>query len=96
VSRPAARAGDWHFCPESDGSTQHHGGPVTAGSSTILIGGRPAAMVGLRCACNGATDIIIAGSASVLLQRRRAARAGDMTAHGGVIAEGACSVLVGG
>lgn len=96
MSRPAARSGDFHVCPQSSGSTDHKGGPVLDGGNSILIGGMPAAMVGSRCACNGATDTVVRGSATVFLQGRPAARMGDATAHGGVITEGDFSVLVGG
>lgn len=96
MNRPAARAGDFHRCPQSNGSTEHKGGPILDGSDTILIGGVPAAMLGSRCACQNATDTVLRGSASVLLQGRPAARVGDATAHSGVIVEGEVSVLIGG
>jgi len=95
MAQPAARSGDFHVCPQNSGSTDHKGGPVLDGSSTILIGGMPAAAVGSRCACHGATDTVTQGSSSVLFEGRPAARMGDATAHGGVINEGEYSVLIG-
>jgi len=95
VGKPAARRGDFHVCPHSSGSHDHKGGPVLEGVSTILIGGRPVASVGARCACHGATDTITRGSAVVLVGGRPAARVADATAHGGLISEGEFSVLIG-
>jgi len=96
MGKPAARIGDFHVCPKHSGSSDRKGGPVLDGISTILIGGRPAAAVGARCACRGATDTVTRGSAVVLLGGRPAARVADATAHEGFISEGEFSVLVGG
>jgi uncharacterized Zn-binding protein involved in type VI secretion len=41
-------------------------------------------------------DVIVKGSATVLIGGSPAARIGDMTAHGGVIVSGAPTVIVGG
>jgi uncharacterized Zn-binding protein involved in type VI secretion len=74
----------------------HTGGPVIGpGVPTVLIGGLPAAVVGDRAVCAGPPDAIIQGSASVLIGGRPAARMGDATAHGGCIAAGSSTVLVG-
>ena len=46
---PAARVGDMHTCPMSDGPKPHVGGPILPpGAPTVLIGGMPAARVGER------------------------------------------------
>ncbi len=94
---PAARAGDMHTCPMSDGPKPHVGGPVLPpGCPTVLIGGMPAARVGDMATCVGPPDIIAAGSATVMIGGLPAARMGDMTAHGGTIIIGCPTVIIGG
>jgi uncharacterized Zn-binding protein involved in type VI secretion len=80
------------------GTVPHVGGPITGpGVPTVLIGGKPAAVVGDVCTCTGPPDAITMGSATVLIGGRPAARLGDMTAHGGVITgPGVPTVLIGG
>jgi uncharacterized Zn-binding protein involved in type VI secretion len=56
----------------------------------------PAANVGTMCTCVGPPDVIVKGSATVLIGGTPAARMGDMTAHGGVIVMGFPMVLIGG
>jgi uncharacterized Zn-binding protein involved in type VI secretion len=56
----------------------------------------PAAVVGNPCVCVGPPDVIVKGSATVLIGGRPAARIGDNTAHGGVIVQGCPTVLIGG
>jgi uncharacterized Zn-binding protein involved in type VI secretion len=56
----------------------------------------PAARIGDMCICVGPTDVIVKGSATVLIGGSPAARIGDMTAHGGVIVAGAPMVIIGG
>ncbi len=93
----AARAGDMHTCPMSDGPKPHVGGPVLPpGCPTVLIGGMPAARVGDMATCAGPPDTIIKGSATVLIGGMPAARMGDSTAHGGTIIIGFPTVLIGG
>jgi uncharacterized Zn-binding protein involved in type VI secretion len=48
---PAARLGDPHVCPMSNGPVVHNGGVVTSGSATVIIGGAAAARLGDRCDC---------------------------------------------
>jgi len=94
---PAARVGDMHVCPLSDGPKPHVGGPVMPpGTTTVLIGGMPAAVVGNMCTCASAPDSIIAGSSTVIIAGMPAARMGDSTAHGGSIIIGCPTVLIGG
>lgn len=93
---PAARVGDLHTCPMSDGPKPHVGGPVTGpGAATVMIGGMPAAVVGDMCTCVGPPDTIAAGSATVMIGGKPAARMGDSTAHGGVITVGSPTVMIG-
>jgi uncharacterized Zn-binding protein involved in type VI secretion len=102
VASPAARVGDMHTCPAvtavASGVVPHGGGPILPpGVPTVLVGGRPAAVVGTLCSCVGPADTIVAGSPSVLIGGRPAARIGSATAHGGVVVgPGAPSVLIGG
>ncbi len=92
----AARAGDMHVCPMSDGPKPHVGGPVMPpGSPTVMIGGMPAATVGGMCTCAGPPDTIAAGSATVMIGGQPAARMGDSTAHGGSIVIGCPTVMIG-
>ncbi|MEM9835009.1 MAG: PAAR domain-containing protein [Bacteroidota bacterium] len=93
---PAARMGDMHTCPLSNGPVPHVGGPIAVGAPTVLIGGAPAARVGDMAICVGPPDTIAVGSATVLIAGMPAARMGDTTAHGGVIAVGFPTVMIGG
>src|SRR4051794_22834937 len=96
MGQPAARVGDLHTCPMSDGPKPHVGGPVMpAGCPTVLIGGQPAARVGDMVTCVGPPDTIAKGEPTVLIGRMPAARLGDQTAHGGVIVVGLPTVLIG-
>jgi uncharacterized Zn-binding protein involved in type VI secretion len=73
------------------------GGPVLPpGAPTVLIGGMPASCVGDMCVCVGPPDAIALGSMTVLIGGKPAARMGDMTAHGGTIAMGLPTVMIGG
>ena len=86
---PAARVGDMHTCPLSDGPKPHVGGPILPpGCPTVLIGGMPAARVGDMATCVGPPDAIAIGSMKVMIKGQPAARMGDQTAHGGVIVVG--------
>lgn len=95
MGAPAARIGDFHVCPMVTGTVPHVGGPVTLGSSTVIIAGMPAARVGDMCTCVGPPDSIAMGSATVMINGMPAARMGDSTAHGGTIVVGAPNVLIG-
>ena len=97
---PAARVGDMHTCPMATPGTPpvpHVGGPVLPpGCPTVLIGGMPAARVGDAAACAGPMDAVAPpGSPTVLIGGMPAARLGDMTVHGGAIAVGCPTVLIG-
>ncbi len=48
-----------------------------------------------KCVCVGPPDMIVKGSATVLINGLPAARMGDMTTHGGVIVTGLPTVLIG-
>lgn len=92
----AARVGDLHVCPLSDGPKPHVGGPIVAGVGTVLIDGQAAATVGSVCTCIGPPDAIAMGSATVYVGGQPVARVGDMTIHGGVITSGSPTVDIGG
>jgi uncharacterized Zn-binding protein involved in type VI secretion len=93
----AARVSDFHTCPMVTGQVPHVGGPVIGpGAANVLIGGVPAAVTGDGAACAGPPDTIAAGSSSVFIGGKPAARMGDATAHGGSIATGLPTVIVGG
>lgn len=92
---PAARVGDMHVCPMSDGPKPHGGGPITKGSMKVLIDGQPAARVGDLCTCVGPPDTILMGSMTVMIDGQPAARMGDQTAHGGVIIVGSLTTMIG-
>jgi uncharacterized Zn-binding protein involved in type VI secretion len=56
----------------------------------------PAAVLGDQCVCVGPPDVIIKGSATVMIGKKPAARMGDSTAHGGSIVLGCPTVMIGG
>jgi uncharacterized Zn-binding protein involved in type VI secretion len=92
----AARLGDLHTCPLSDGPKPHVGGPILPPCCpTVLVGGQPAARVGDRATCTGPPDVITMGSATVLLGGQPAARQGDPTAHGGIVSIGCATLMIG-
>ena len=94
---PAARVTDMHVCPMVTGVVPHVGGPILPPCCpTVLIGGLPAARVTDMATCVGPPDVIVKGSATVLICKMPAARIGDNTAHGGVIIVGFPSVIIGG
>ena len=97
---PAARLTDLHTCPMVTPGLPpipHVGGPIVGpGLPTVLIGGLPAARVGDMAVCVGPPDSIVMGSATVLIGGLPAARLGDTTAHGGSIALGLPTVIIGG
>jgi uncharacterized Zn-binding protein involved in type VI secretion len=53
-------------------------------------------VLGDACACATGLDTTTSGSATVFFEGKQAVRAGDATAHGGLIVAGATTVLVGG
>jgi uncharacterized Zn-binding protein involved in type VI secretion len=91
---PAARLGDVHACPACT-PTPHLGGPVTAGATSVVIGGLPAARVGDQAACPNAPDLVVNGSPTVFIGGKPAARVGDALTHGGIIAVGCPTVFIG-
>jgi uncharacterized Zn-binding protein involved in type VI secretion len=94
----AARISDMHTCPLiNPNGSPHVGGPILPpGCPTVLIQGLPAARVGDMATCAGPPDSIVAGSTSVYIGGKLAARIGDPTAHGGLVAAGSAIVLIGG
>lgn len=98
---PAACVGDMHTCPMVTPGVPpipHVGGPLLPpGCPTVLLSGRPAAVATGMCVCVGPPDTIAKGSATVLFGGMPAARIGDQTAHGGVIAGPGCpTMMIGG
>jgi uncharacterized Zn-binding protein involved in type VI secretion len=98
MAAPAARVGDGHVCPAVTGTIPHVGGQLLPpGAISVLIEGRPAAVVGGRCVCAGPAAAIQTGSATVLIEGYPAARLGSGTNHGGsVVGPGAPTVVIGG
>lgn len=100
MSLPAARVGDMHICPMVTPAAvpvPHVGGPILPpGTPVVLIGGMPAATMGDMCTCVGPPDVIAMGAATVLISGRPAARMSDTTMHGGTVAFGFPTVLIGG
>ncbi|WP_082359145.1 PAAR domain-containing protein [Bosea sp. AAP35] len=97
MGMPAARVSDLHTCPMvSPGPVPHVGGPIIPTCSpNVITGGLPQARVTDKCVCVGPIDMIVKGSASVLVNNLPAARIGDTTTHGGVIITGLPTVLIG-
>jgi uncharacterized Zn-binding protein involved in type VI secretion len=97
MAPPAARIGDMHTCPMvNPGPVPHVGGPILPPCAvTVITGGRPQARVSDMAVCVGPPDVIVKGSATVIVSGMPAARLGDSTAHGGVIVVGFPTVLIG-
>lgn len=96
MGKPAARLTDMHVCPMVTVLVPHVGGPIVGpGAPTVLIGSLPAATMSSMCICTGPPDVIVLGSTGVFLGGLPAARMGDMTAHGGTIAVGLPTVMIG-
>ena len=99
MGQPAARVSDMHVCPFVTPSVPpipHVGGPILPpGGIPVLIGGLPAARVGDMAVCVGPPDVIALGSFTTFIRGQPAARMGDLTAHGGTIAVGYPTVLIG-
>ncbi len=96
MAGPAATIGSMHVCPMVTGYVPHVGGAVVGpGVPTVLIGGKPAAVMGDSCICVGPPDTIVQGEATVLIGGKPAATMGSMTAHGGSITVGEPTVLIG-
>ncbi len=98
---PAACVGDNHTCPMQTpvppgAPIPHVGGVIMPpGAAKVLIGNKPAALVGDMCMCTlpagpAPVDSIVKGSVKVLIANKPAARVGDSTAHGGSIAPPGC------
>ncbi|WP_010664992.1 PAAR domain-containing protein [Marinilabilia salmonicolor] len=96
---PAATIGSMHVCPMLNPGVPpppHVGGPVMGpGVPTVLIGGKPAAVMGDTCTCAGPPDTIVQGESTVLIGGKPAATVGSMTAHGGSVTVGDPTVLIG-
>lgn len=97
MQQPAARVTDMHVCPMVTVLVPHVGGPILPpGCPNVLIGSLPAARVtDLAMCATGPPDVIVLGSFTVLVGSLPAARMLDMTAHGGLIAMGYPTVLIG-
>lgn len=97
MGMPQARITDMHVCPMVTVLVPHVGGPILPpGVPTVFVCKLPAATMTSMCVCVGPPDVIIKGSATVLIGKKPAARMLDNTAHGGMIVLGAPTVLVGG
>lgn len=96
---PAARVSDMHTCPMVTPGMPpipHVGGPIMPpGAPTVMIDFLPAATVSTMATCVGPPDVIVKGSATVIINGLPAARLGDTTAHGGVIVMGSPNVIIG-
>ena len=100
---PAARLTDAHVCPMQTptpgGPVPHVGMPIIPPDApTVLICKIPAARVTDMGVCTAPVpnDPIVKGSATVYICKMPAARIGDTTAHGGNVAAGAPTVIIGG
>ncbi len=93
---PAATISHMHTCPMYSGTSPHTGGPIIGpGVPTVLIGGKPAAVMGDQCTCSGPPDVIVEGVSTVLIGGRPAATMGSKTGHGGEVSIGNTTVLIG-
>lgn len=83
------RVGDQHHCPAQTGSQPHLGGPVTSGSSDVLVNGRASVRLYDSAACVGAKDSVQQGCSSLLINQLPAATYYSSTMHGGGISQAA-------
>ena len=68
AGQPAWRAGlDFHACPLFNGIPPHVGGMVAVGSTTVMIGGLPAARMGDKIVEAGGSNVILKGAPTVLI-----------------------------
>jgi uncharacterized Zn-binding protein involved in type VI secretion len=68
AGQPAWRAtADSHICPLSDGPKPHAGGVVAVGSTSVMIGGLPAARQGDSVVEVGPPDPIVQGAPTVMI-----------------------------
>ena len=96
MGMPAARITDMHVCPMVTVLVPHIGGPIAGPCMpTVLTMGMPQARITDMAICVGPPDVIVVGSANVLVGGIPAARVLDLTAHGGTIVIGAFTVLIG-
>jgi uncharacterized Zn-binding protein involved in type VI secretion len=85
----AARISDGHRCPK------HGGGPIDSGCPTVIVGYERAARVGDTLICPPGHDAISKGEPTVIIGFQQAARIGDATVHGGAVAAGCPTVIIG-
>ncbi|MBI1938378.1 MAG: PAAR domain-containing protein [Ignavibacteriales bacterium] len=86
------------------GDTTNHGGTVTGpGVATVLVGSKPAAVMGDMHVCvlppnvhQPTTSAFILGSATVLIGGKPALRVGDTCVCGASTAVGEVTVIIGG
>jgi len=87
----AARLTDPHLCPQHDGKEI-----VGATAPTILVEGQPAARITSLVKCEGGPlDKVQIGEPTVLMMGLDAARFLDGTLHGGLVTQGASTVVIG-
>jgi uncharacterized Zn-binding protein involved in type VI secretion len=97
--QPAARVGDFHFCPASTGPVPYVGGAILPpvlppGAKPTLAGGVQQARMGDLATCTGPPDTISRGTIPVIVSTVPAARMTDPCAHGGTILLGCATVLI--
>lgn len=92
---PAARITDMHVCPMFTGPVPHVGGPDVVAAPTVLVAMMPGARLTSMATCVGPPDVIAMGSPTVLTMNMPAARLTSQCAHGGIVAVGAPTVIVG-
>ncbi|WP_255417406.1 PAAR domain-containing protein [Pseudorhodobacter sp. E13] len=74
----------------------HGGGPIATGFPTVLVGNLPASRISDIAVCPPAIpDPVVMGSPTVLIGKMPASRITDSCAHGGAVASGCPTVLIG-
>lgn len=83
---PAAREGDDHWCYRKTNDIDHEGGPILPPCEpTVLVNGKAHARVTDMAYCNGPTDMVVTGSATVKVGGKMATRLKERTMHTGKI-----------
>ncbi len=94
---PASRTTDIHMCPAFTGPVPHVGGPLLPMPPTrVLVVGPPSARLADFAVCVGPPDVVSQGASTVLVVGLPMTHMTAQSVHGGLIAVGAPTVLVGG
>lgn len=97
MGNPVSRTTDLHTCPAFTGPVPHVGGPIMPmPPPRVLVVGPPCARLADYAMCVGPLDVVSQGASTVLALGLPITHLTAQTVHGGLVAMGAPTVLVGG